>query len=195
MQDATVTDATDAVYETRYGPNRSDLLLLPMAVIFVVIGVSIASQSSSPVETTLGWGATALFGLFVALRIVQWAYRRVALRVDATGVTLGITPPWPASRIASVPWSDVKRIVLWRQPANRTTMRYIGVERVEGAPPLPGSARNATLQKLNTAVAPAHVPEQVVNDSRPISGWRLDEERLARAVAQFAPHVEIVDLG
>ncbi|NNH69805.1 hypothetical protein HLB23_07985 [Nocardia uniformis] len=40
-----------------------------------------------------------------------------------------------------------------------------------------------------------HVPPTVVAASRPISGWKLDRERLAAAVRHYAPHVAIVDVG
>lgn len=186
-----MTEISDAVYEARYGPNRRDLFLLSAAVLFAAFGIYIVSQG----YPAFGWFVTALFSLLVVFRIVQWTSRRVAFRVDATGVTLGIAPPWPASRIASVPWSDLQRIVLWRQPANRTTVPYIGVDRGEQAPPLPGSARSTFLRKLNASAAPSHVPTHVVADSRPVNGWQLDRERLAAAVSRFAPHIEVVDLG
>jgi hypothetical protein len=125
----------------------------------------------------------------------QLVSRRVALRVDSDGITLGMSPPWPGRNRAFVPWSDITRIVLWRQTTGASSVGYIGVERPEGCSPLPGSARGPLLKKLIDEFISVHVPVQVAYDSRQISGWRLDHERLAAAVARFAPDVEIIDVG
>jgi hypothetical protein len=132
-------------------------------------------------------------GLYLLLRVVQVASRRVAFRVDAAGVTTSLSPPWPASHTAFTPWADITGVVLWRQRTGSATMKYVGLRRVEGAPPLPGSARGR-LARLSLSFAPGHVPAQVVQDSRQVNGWRLDRQRLEAALARFAPHVEIVDL-
>ncbi|HLV57305.1 MAG TPA: hypothetical protein VKY81_00275 [Natronosporangium sp.] len=189
-----MAEASDNLYQARYGITRLEFFFLLVCALLAALPIAGLFQATNAEQFTIAALAAGFLVLVIVYRVVMWAYRRVAFRVDATGVTLGTAPPRSAKHIAFVPWSDVRRIVLWRMPVNRTTVRYIGVDRMAGAPPLPGSARNAAWRKLNAAVAPGHVPEHVVADSRPITGWRLDEKRLARAVSHFAPHVEIVDL-
>jgi hypothetical protein len=84
-------------------------------------------------------------------------------------------------------------VVLWRQKTARTSMRYVGVVRRADAPPMPGSARSSTLRRLNKAVVPGHLSEDLVADSRPVSFWRLDKTRLTAAVNHFAPDVTVED--
>jgi hypothetical protein len=181
--------APGEVYEVRLGFIRRDLLLLPAGVVFLAVGVLMLREEPVP-----GVGATVLGGGILLLRLVSVLSRRVALRVDAAGVTLGMTPPWPSSRTAVVPWSDIEAIVLWTQHAGGTTIPYIGLRRRPGLPPLPGSARSRTLRRLNRAMVP-HVPPDVLADSRPAAFWRLHRPSLETAVRHFAPAVEIVDLG
>jgi hypothetical protein len=189
MQPAPIA-TDDPSYQVRFGLTRQDLVLLPFALVFAAVGL-FAMVEGRP---WLGYMATAFGGGYVGLRLMQLVSRRAALRVDANGLTMAMTPPWPATKTALIPWSDLTRIVLWHQQAGPNRIHYIGVQRPEGAPPLPGSARNPTLRALITFFVPAHVPVQVACDSRQINGWRLDRKRLAAAVAHFAPQVEIVDL-
>lgn len=129
------------------------------------------------------------------MRLVSALSRRVALRVDATGVTLGVTPPWPSSHTAAVPWSDIEAVVLWTQYAGGTSIPYVGLRRRPGLPPLPGSARSRWLRRMSQMLVP-HVPPDVLADSRPATFWRLHRPSLeVVAVRHFAPAVEIVDLG
>jgi hypothetical protein len=180
----------ERAYQVRFGLTRQDLVLLPFMLVAAAVGL-FAMVEGRP---WLGSVATAFGGGYVGLRLMQLVSRRAALRVDANGLTLGMTPPWPATKTALIPWSDLTRIMLWRQQAGPNSIHYIGVQRPEGTPPLPGSVRNPTLRALIPVFVPAHVPVQVACDSRQINGWRLDQKRLAAAVAHFAPQVEIVDL-
>lgn len=160
-----------------------------MSLVFVVGGVAMFLDG----ETWMGGFVAAFFSLGLVMPVIHLASRRVALRVGAEGVSLTLSPPWSERHTAVVPWSDIERIVLWRQPAGRTSIRYIGLERRPGAPSLPGSA-SGRLSGVVRWVVPETVPTQVAADSRPITGWRLDRRRLEAAVAAFAPHVPIVDL-
>jgi hypothetical protein len=182
--------ADERAYQVRFGLTRQDLFLLPFSLVAAAVGVFAIVEG----RPWLGSVMVAFGGAYVGLRLAPLLSRRVALRVDAIGLTMGMTPPWSATRTAFIPWSDLTQIVLWRQQAGPNGIHYIGVQRHEGAPPLPGSIRNPTLRALIPVFVPAHVPVQVAYDSRQINGWRLDQKRLAAAVAHLAPQVEIVNL-
>jgi hypothetical protein len=178
----------DHSYVARFGWTPRDLLLLPFSLFCAVLGAALA-VTGVPL-----WGAlTGLIGaVYLVMWTISWLSRRVALAVTAAGITLGFAPVWPASRTAFVPWSDIEAIV-WRQTIGYTSFLFIGVQRRAGAPPLPGSARNRLLRRINKALAPAHLPEALVADSRPVNFWRLDKTRLTTAVNHLAPRVQIVD--
>jgi hypothetical protein len=176
-------------YVARFGPTRRDLLLVPICVLFVVVGAFMATQG----ETVMGSLAALIGGAYLVLLTVALVSRRPALAVTAAGVTLGMVPPWPASRTAFVPWADIEAVVLWRQAAGQTSVRYIGLHRRADAPPLPGSMRSSMLKRMSTALVPPNVPPQLMADSRPVSFWRLDKPRLIAAVNDFAPQVLVID--
>ncbi|WFF03775.1 hypothetical protein [Micromonospora sp. WMMD964] len=181
--------APGEVYEVRFGLTRRDLVLMPASVGFVVVGVLIL-----PDERVAGVASVAFGGGLLLLRLVSVLSRRVALRVDAAGVTLGQTPPWPSSSTAVVPWSDIEMVVLWTQHVRWTTIPYVGLQRRRGLPPLPGSARSPGMRLLNEAAVP-YVPPAVLADSRPATFWRLHRPSLEAAVRHFAPTVEFVDMS
>ncbi len=175
-------------YEARFGFTRRDLLLVPTSAVFLAVGVSMLRDEPVPAVA-----AVALGGAFLILRLISALSRRVALRVDAAGVTLALTPPWPSSRTAVVPWSDIEAVVLFTQHVGVASIPYVGLQRRPGLPPLPGSARSRFLRRMNHAVVP-HVPPDVLADSRQATSWRLHRPRLKAAVRHFAPSVKIVDL-
>ncbi|MGC4864714.1 hypothetical protein ACLQ3B_04665 [Micromonospora sp. DT53] len=183
------TIAPSEVYQEHFGFTRRDLLLIPTSAVFVAVGVALLRDGPFP-----GLGAIVFGGAFLLLRLVTVLGRRVALRVDAAGITLGQTPPWPSSHTAVVPWSDIEAVVLWTQQAGLTAVPYVGLQRRPGLPPLPGSARSRGLRWMNWALV-AHVPPAVLADSRPATLWRLHRPSLEAAVRHFAPAVEIVDAG
>ncbi|WFE49433.1 hypothetical protein [Micromonospora sp. WMMD1155] len=174
-------------YEVRFGLVRRDLVLMPVSAFFVAVGVLLFPDEKLP-----GVAAVAFGGGFLLLRLVSVLSRRVALRVDAAGVTLSHTPPWPSSSTAMVPWSDIEMVMLWTQQVAWTTVSYVGLQRRRDLPPLPGSARSPGLRLLNQAAVP-HVPPAVLADSRPATFWRLHRPSFEAAVRHFAPTVEFVD--
>ncbi|MFK4243138.1 hypothetical protein ACI2KV_09650 [Micromonospora chokoriensis] len=179
--------APGEVYEVRFGLVRRDLVLMPASAVFVALGVLLF-----PDEKLSGVAAVAFGGGFLLLRLVSVLSRRVALRVDAAGVTLSHTPPWPPSSTAVVPWSEIEMVVLWTQHVAWTTVPYVGLQRRRGLPPLPGSARSRALRVMNQVAVP-FVPPDVLADSRPATFWRFHRPSLEAAVRHFAPTVEFVD--
>jgi hypothetical protein len=180
----------DHIYVARFGWTPRDLILLPACLVFITVGAIAVVDGQKRLVGVFG---CALGAMYIFLSITAWVSRRVALAVTAEGITLGHIPPWPASTSALVPWSDIEGVVLWRQGKWWTSVRYIGVVRRAGAPPLPGSAKSPVLRGLNKAFARADLSEEAVSDSRQISFWRLDKARLTAAVNHFGPGVPIVD--
>jgi len=125
-------------------------------------------------------------GLFLACMALS---RKVAFRVDETGVLLGGSPARYKATTAHVPWSDIKSFVLWRQIVGSASLRYVGVTRRDGAPALPGDGPKA--RAIVKYLVP--VSADTVMASRAVTGWRLDKDRLAAAVGHFAPDIPIQD--
>jgi hypothetical protein len=115
--------------------------------------------------------------------------RKVALRVDETGVLLGGSPLRYRATTAHVPWEHIEAVALWSQPVPSSEIPYVGLVRHDGAPPLPGP-QGRMARAVGNALTP--VPFEVLMASRAVNGWRLDPARLTTAVTHFAPHVRIV---
>ena len=175
------------VYVARYGWNRRSGTLIIGALVFVVVAVTVPTSLPLRVVVIVFFGGGALWFIGGA------ASRRVALRVDAAGVTLGGSFARYRSTTLLVPWADVKEIVLWRQPMPYgRSMRYLGVVRRKHAhPPARRGGRRAS-QMAARALTP-NVSADTLMASRAVNLWRLDPVRLAAAVAHFAPGIRVLD--
>ena len=110
------------VYVARYGWNRRSGTLIIGAGVFVAIALT------APMSLALRVITLVFFGGGLLVFVAGIASRRVALRVDASGVTLGGSPGRYRSTTVLIPWADIRQIVLWRQPMPYgRSMRYIGV--------------------------------------------------------------------
>jgi hypothetical protein len=177
--------AESFVYEARYGWSGRTARIVIVGLVFAVAGIALPLVLRIIDIVFFGGGALFFLGVICT--------RRVAFRVDASGVTLGGTPPRYRSGTRVVPWADIKQVVLWEQPLPYgRSMRHVGLVRRKGAPPLAGRRG----QRLGRATARALVPDHVSGDtllaSRAVNSWRLDADRLIAAVKHFAPGVKIV---
>ncbi|TDC43051.1 hypothetical protein E1281_35505 [Actinomadura sp. KC345] len=175
--------ASDEMYEVRYGPTLKNTVVLAASVLFT-LGCLIPGMPL--IIRVLG---IALFGTGSLLFLAFMVVRRVAFRVDANGITVAGSPLRYQATLLSVPWTEVQAVVLWKQHTARN-MPYVGVQRHKDGPGQPGAGSRRVLGALTP-----HVPADVAHSSRAVNGRRLDRDRLAIAVAHFAPHVEIADLG
>jgi hypothetical protein len=123
--------------------------------------------------------------------LIDLARRKVALRLDRSGVTLGAVPDKLTVRRGSplfIPWADVERIVLYPDYSGghgkRTAVQCIGIQRHAGAAPLLWG---------NEQAPGCPVPRVATWATRRITGWRLDRSRLAAVTAEVAPGVSILD--
>ncbi|MFD0591168.1 hypothetical protein ACFQZ4_00015 [Catellatospora coxensis] len=117
-----------------------------------------------------------------------------ALRVDATGISLGGSPPCRAATAAHVSWAEVQAVVVAPQPAQNLpcigVLRPPGVARLPGAPT--GSAGKAAGRvRVRRPGAPG---PRLLAAGRAVSGWRFDLDRLTTAVRHHAPGVAVRDL-
>lgn len=173
------------VYEARFGLRGRTGLVIVIALVFAVLGIVL------PLSPGLRIGDILLFGGGGLLMLGIAASHRVAFRVDARGVTLGGVPPRYRSGTRFVPWADIEKVVLWQQKLpHGASMRYVGLVRRPGAPPLAG--RGAQFAGRITALAvPRGVSGDTLMASRAINGWSLDTDRLTAAVRHFAPGVPV----
>jgi hypothetical protein len=119
--------------------------------------------------------------------------RAIAFRADRQGILLGAVPDKLSPRRGSalfLPWSDVEQIVLYPAstlgPRKSASAQCIGIQRKAGAAPLLWG---------NEQAPGCPVPRVPTWATRPITGWRLDRNRLAATVAEVAPDVSILVTG
>lgn len=172
------------MYQARYGWDRKTAGLVALSVVFTAI---LLLPDTPLIARILGLPLFGGGGLFLAFAASS---RKVALRVDETGVLLGGSPARYAATTDHVPWGDITGVVLWRQAVSGASLSHVGVSRREGAPPLRGGGPRA--RAAVRFLVP--VPVEVALASRGVNGWRLDKDRLVTAVAHFAPDIAVHDL-
>jgi hypothetical protein len=156
------------------------LLLLLAAILFDVdVGANhIPRQWSLWGRLGLGLLAMVTTAVLVGIagillgHLIAGLTRRVALRADEAGVTLGGVGLFGLRRPVFVPWQDIIAIVRFREP------RLVGLQ-LRPDVPRPGG-----LSRLRY-----RVPADIV---RPVVGYRIDSVALIWAVVTYAPHVEIL---
>lgn len=173
-------------YEERY--RLTGRAALGLAVSILLIGLSFMGHS--PV-IFLPIGIILAVLIAQGAGVIDLARRKIALRVDDTGITLGAVPDKLTVRRGSalfIPWADVERIILFpvypHGSSGRAPVQCIGVQRQAGAEPLLWG---------NEQAPGCPVPRVAAWATRKITGWRLDRDRLAAVTAAAAPEVSILD--
>ncbi|MFJ6567929.1 hypothetical protein ACIQNU_10925 [Streptomyces sp. NPDC091292] len=174
-------------YEARYGWDRRTTGIVVVCAVFTACLVPPVAPLALRIVGLLLFGGGGLFMAYAAFS------RKVAFRIDANGVLLGGNPVRYKATTAQVPWSDIQAVVCWRQHT-AASIPYVGLALRADAAPVPGAARGSVARATLRALVP-HLPADVVALSRPVSGWRLDRDRLAAAMAGFAPGVPLTDAG
>ncbi len=170
-------------YEARYGGwNRRSLRVLVITLVFCAA----AFLPTMPVWLRIT--DLVFFGGGTLLMLAASMGRPVAVRVNAAGITLRRSPLFRSSTAQTYPWPEVEQVVIWRI----FNTDYVGIRQVPGAPPLSGRFSGRTSGRA-AALTSGLQPEVGVTGV-PASNWVLDRERLTAAVAQFAPHIQVVDL-
>jgi hypothetical protein len=171
-------------YVERFGFSRRSVLIILASVIFVALALVVPEPAASRIVMVVFFGGGGLLSVLTA------ASRKVALRVDASGVTLGGSPFRYAATTEHVPWSDVNAIVLWHQQVRTARLPYFGIERRPEAF-VPWSSGLG--ESISRRLVP-HVPADVARFSRPMTGWRVNRQQLAAAVERFSPGTPIDSL-
>jgi len=133
-------------------------------------------------------GCGAFLSVFVPVS------RKVALRVDASGLTLGGNPLRYKATTRVVPWREVQRVFLWERGPG---VRVLSVERPADAPPLsPGGTGTADRPPFYRAPDPQiPSPTLKVGTTRSMQAFSVDDARLSDAIAHYASSTRIVNLG
>jgi hypothetical protein len=173
-------------YEARYRVSRAANLGLSTSCALIPTAIGLMALFL-PVALVL-----FVLGAITALpAVVGLAVRRTAFRADYAGITLGadLRDGWTLrwDRAVTVPWADVEQIIIYPGPGfpAGSRARHIGIQRRPGAPELSaddGPAPGCPLPRVTAAA------------TRPVSGWRLDRDRLAAVTAMVAPGVPVIDL-
>ncbi|AXI80959.1 hypothetical protein [Peterkaempfera bronchialis] len=169
------------VYESRYGWHRRSVLGVVAGLVPTALAVALRQPVWFIVVITVLTGGTAFL-----IAVVVAGSRRVAVRIDDHGVTLGRVPLPTGSRTQVVPWGDIESIRVWHlrlAGSNRSRGRYLSVDRRAGAPPLIGHP---------DVFRPQHVALEIPPASKRLSWCELDPARLQAAAAAFAPEVRII---
>jgi hypothetical protein len=180
--------SSDDAYEERYRFNLKTFGLISISVVFTLVAIFVPMGLAPRVVSLVFFGGSGVLLLFVAIS------RKVALRVDASGITLGGSPLRYVATAAHLPWRDVEAVVLWRQDLAQG-LPYLGVLRPDGSPPLPGTVggrAGQVLMRAGRAVAGAP-DDRLVTSCRAISGWQVDTGQLAAALQRFASDVPLID--
>lgn len=167
-----------ASYEVRHGVTVKSVLVLLVSAGIVVLFATTDTSLPIAIAVYLSFGVGGL------LYLLDLLLRRVALRIDNRGITLG--GPF-YRRATTVPWADVAAVVLFRVKL----VPYLGVELRYGAVP---PRRRSVVSDLASLLV-RHIPSSAVENCVAVFGWSLDRDRLVAAVQSFAPSVEIVDAG
>jgi hypothetical protein len=146
-------------YQVRYEWDRRIWTVVCCAAVVILIPINLP-MPLLPTIALIGGGLLVVLGCLL--------YRRVALRVDAAGVTLGGAPLRYRTAATVVPWPDIVAVELWQRilPSG-ALVPQLGVRRRQDETP-----------QLTTHA---------------VSGFQLDRRALARAVAHHAPHILVLD--
>ena len=168
------------IYEAKYGWNRQSAKVIGACLAFCIVMIVVPAPLWARIFVIgfFGLGALALGAASLT--------RRTALRIDSSGITLGRSPLQSRSAVL-YPWEDVERLLIWQYQR----LMHVGVQRREGATPLPVRISRASRTAL--AITSPGIPLETAATAAAANGWFLDRERLADAVAHFAPTVEVVD--
>ncbi|MEU0545592.1 hypothetical protein ABZ319_37535 [Nocardia sp. NPDC005978] len=171
------------IYQERHGFTVKTVLVLAICLGFTVLMV-IAPIDSLVVEAV----GLLLFGCGGLLVLANALSRKVALRLDEGGITLGGPPLRYRSATRHVPWAEVESIVLWRQHS-AAALTWIGVLRHPAAPPLPGARQlTPTVVALSGAPTP-----RLLECAASVNGWKINTPRLSEALRSLAPSVPLID--
>ena len=178
------------VYQERYHWTQTSTTILIACGMFMIIGALAGSPRSSVVLQVL---LVAFGGCGAFFDVLYPASRKVALRVDASGITLGGNPLRYKATTRVIPWHEVQGVFLWQRAFR---IRYLGVERPDEAPPLSPGGTGRADRTLSFYAGPQVPPLALAYGAiRGMAAFSVDDARLSEAITHYAPTVDLVDLG
>lgn len=168
------------IYEAKYGWNRQSVKVIGICLAFCVVILVVPAPLWARIFVV------GFFGLGALIITAAGLTRRTALRIDSSGVAVCQYALQPRSA-AFYPWEDIEKLLIWQFQR----LKHVGVQRREGAAPLPKRLRPTSRAAL--AITAPGIPLDVAATGVAANAWFLDAERLADAVAHFAPTVEVLD--
>jgi hypothetical protein len=177
------------VYEERFRWTRTSGTALLACSMFTILGIALPRM---PLLLRVALITFCACGAFFS--VVVPLSHRVALRVDASGITLGGYALRYKATTRVVPWSEVQRVFLFQR---QTGVRYLSVERPADAPPLsPGGTGMADRLPFSGSMYPqVPSPTLKLGTTRNMAAFSVDDARLSDAIGHYAPSAEIVNLG
>jgi hypothetical protein len=189
VQDLTML-AEPAAYEARYRWTPLMGGSIAGAAAFVLVGALVPMPLIIRVLCVGYFGFAGVNGLAYVLS------RKIAFRVDQSGITLGGSPFRYRSSTRFFPWGDITKIVIWQRDVPITlwrwtlfsvTFRYIGLQRRPGAPPVAGDGSG----RLDRPAFTAPVVGIAAGAARKVTAWRVSADQLSAAVAAYAHNVAV----
>jgi hypothetical protein len=174
------------------------LLLAVAAVVFTLV----IEPPMEPAGLAFFLWTAAVFGGFSLFILIGAVRHRVGLAADENGITLGrpLGPishhgMWWRTPVVTVPWRDIDAIVLFRlcTPTDGWTLHlpFVGIRLRPGAGLPPGEPKGRGLWvRLSVRMGQPPAPSDV-DLYRQVFGYRLDQSRLAAAIAAYAPGVKL----
>ncbi|WP_280258118.1 hypothetical protein [Nocardia wallacei] len=171
-------DDSGPVYEVRFGVTPSGMLAVVGGVTAAVVTILCEGVPYRPLVFAC---AALVAGTFPAIMLS----RKVALRVDSDGVTLGGRAFWRHhATTVTVPWPEITGIVVYHQwLPHGARLSYLGIQRH------PDHSGPPSRPQAEEAQDPGLGDVGTIDIARPITGWRLDRDQLTTVVHHHAPHV------
>lgn len=178
------------IYQERYGLNANTVIALLGAGAFIAVAILLPDfPLGLAIVILLFFGGGGLLVLGSALS------RKVALRVDQSGITLGGPPLRYRTGTRHVPWADIETVMLWRRYVGTTDIAWMGILRRADAPPLrpvPTTSRGHSMRAPEVTLG--NVPDaRLLDCAKSINGWKIDTAQFATVLQSFAPHVRLID--
>ncbi|WP_282778035.1 MULTISPECIES: hypothetical protein [unclassified Nocardia] len=176
---------SDSVYEVRFGFTVRDVSTIAVCAGFALVGFLPDCPLLLRIACLGFFGGGGLVYLYKILSMTL--SRRIALRVDHTGITLGESPILGDRQGAvSLPWAQVTSVAVVTEPG-RYPLTYICLttrERSSTLPNPPGSWSEGG-PDFRTPLP------GLFSVSRRIIGWEVNRTRLEHAVKRYAPEVDV----
>lgn len=183
------------VYECRNRITPRVVLVTLGCLVFTALGIwMVRSPGYDPSSIVAhpvpwGWACIVFFGgggvFFLAATLTTLG--KVAIGIDAGGVFLGGMPLRYERTSGRFAWESIARIVLFRIQRSP----HIGLQGTGEPLELPGAGSNLRRRVNNHIVG---LGQDVANTCRPLVSVPINVDELIHAVAQVAPHVQVLDL-